>query len=80
MQVKHWSLFQAMGYVKSKRSVIFPNPGFQRQLLDFEKKLINHRKNTKAITDSCSKTTPTHKNLTSPKSFLKSSSNVEGLT
>jgi hypothetical protein len=43
MQEKNWSLFQAMGYVKSKRSVIYPNPGFQRQLLDFEKKLINSR-------------------------------------
>jgi len=39
MHEKNWSLFQAMGYVKSKRSVIYPNPGFQRQLLDYEKKM-----------------------------------------
>jgi len=46
MHEKNWSLFQAMGYVKSKRSVIYPNPGFQRQLLDYEKKMSENRKNT----------------------------------
>jgi len=33
------SMFDAMAFVKSKRSVIYPNPGFQRQLLDYEKKI-----------------------------------------
>ena len=52
MQEKKWSLFQAMGHVKQKRSVIYPNPGFQRQLLDFEKKLMNSRKMTAQLIDS----------------------------
>ena len=37
-------MFQAMSFVKGKRSVVYPNPGFQRQLMDYEKKLISSRK------------------------------------
>ena len=44
-----------MGYVKSKRSVIYPNPGFQRQLLDFEKKLMDNRRNTTAAAQKMDK-------------------------
>ena len=40
MQEYGYNMFQALSYVKSKRSVVYPNPGFQRQLLDYEKKLI----------------------------------------
>jgi protein-tyrosine phosphatase len=29
----------AMTYVRKRRPIIFPNPGFQRQLFDFEKHL-----------------------------------------
>jgi len=35
-----------MSVLKEKRSVIFPNPGFQRQLLDYEKKIIGEKKLT----------------------------------
>ena len=52
MQEKNWTLFQAMGHVKGRRSVIYPNPGFQRQLLDFEKKLINSRRGTVMLAES----------------------------
>ena len=44
MQEFGYNMFQAMSYVKSKRNVIYPNPGFQRQLMDFEKKLISGRR------------------------------------
>lgn len=68
-----------MGFVKSKRSVIFPNPGFQRQLLDFEKKLINNRKNTKQIADSMSKSTNMFQShAISPSSFIKSGMMANG--
>lgn len=30
MQQYNMGMFEAMAYVKSKRSVVFPNPGFQR--------------------------------------------------
>ena len=44
MQEYGYNMFQALSYVKSKRSVVYPNPGFQRQLLDYEKKLIQQKK------------------------------------
>ena len=73
MHENNWTLFQAMGHVKSKRSVIFPNPGFQRQLLDYEKKLINTRRNTTLIAESM----PEHHKLflqtNSPLAFLQKS-------
>ena len=31
------SMFDAMSFVRRKRPIIFPNPGFQKQLLQFEK-------------------------------------------
>ena len=44
MQEYGYNMFQALSYVKTKRSVVYPNPGFQRQLLDYEKKLIQQKK------------------------------------
>ena len=52
MQEKGMSIFEAMSLVKSKRSCIFPNPGFQRQLLDFERKLAANKKATVNMIDS----------------------------
>jgi hypothetical protein len=39
MQEHGMGMFDAMSYVRRRRPIIFPNPGFQRQLLDFEKHL-----------------------------------------
>lgn len=39
MQEHSMNMFYALTLVKQRRPVVFPNPGFQRQLLDFEKKL-----------------------------------------
>lgn len=39
MQEHGLGMFDAMSFVRRKRPIIFPNPGFQRQLLDFEKYL-----------------------------------------
>ena len=44
MQEFGYNLFQAMSFVKSKRSVVYPNPGFQRQLVDYEKKLLSNKR------------------------------------
>jgi hypothetical protein len=33
------SLFDALTHTRKRRPIIFPNPGFQRQLMDYEKKL-----------------------------------------
>lgn len=60
-----------MGYVKSKRSVIYPNPGFQRQLLDFEKKLIASRRSTAHIAETMPKQQQASMGVSSPMSFLK---------
>ena len=37
------SLFDALSHTRKKRPIIFPNPGFQRQLFEFEKKLKSAR-------------------------------------
>lgn len=47
MKYKHMSLKQAYDYVQSRRSVARPNPGFWRQLIDYEKRL-THQKQTQA--------------------------------
>ena len=39
MQEHEMSLFDAMSLTRKKRPIIHPNPGFQKQLFDFEKKL-----------------------------------------
>ena len=39
MHEKKLSMFAALSAVKQKRPCAFPNPGFQRQLLEYEKKL-----------------------------------------
>jgi protein-tyrosine phosphatase len=44
MEEHDLNMFQSLSLLKSKRSVIFPNPGFQRQLLDFERKLMGQKK------------------------------------
>lgn len=59
-----------MGHVKARRSVIYPNPGFQRQLLDFEKKLINSRRGTVMLADSMNKGHQQHLAQNSPLNFL----------
>jgi hypothetical protein len=33
------SLFDAMSLTRKKRPIIHPNPGFQKQLFDFERRL-----------------------------------------
>lgn len=45
MRKNAWSLSQALKFVKEKRSVVFPNPGFMRQLRLWEKKVKNNGKN-----------------------------------
>lgn len=37
-------MLHALGFLRQKRSVVFPNAGFQRQLLDFEKHLLHRTK------------------------------------
>jgi protein-tyrosine phosphatase len=32
-------MLDAMTYTRKKRSIIFPNPGFQKQLFEYEKQL-----------------------------------------
>jgi hypothetical protein len=39
MQELGMSLIDALSHTRKKRPIIFPNPGFQRQLIEFEKKL-----------------------------------------
>jgi hypothetical protein len=39
MQQHEMSLFDAMSLTRKKRPIIHPNPGFQKQLFDYEKKL-----------------------------------------
>ena len=39
MAVYGMTMYEAMSYVRKKRSIIFPNIGFQRQLMDFERLL-----------------------------------------
>jgi hypothetical protein len=39
MAVHKMTMFEAMSYVRKRRSIIFPNIGFQRQLMDFERLL-----------------------------------------
>lgn len=41
MKYKHMSLREAYDYVKTRRSVIRPNQGFWRQLIEYEKRLNN---------------------------------------
>ncbi|CAF0788467.1 unnamed protein product [Brachionus calyciflorus] len=41
MKYKNMSLKSALDLVSSKRSCVRPNPGFWRQLVDYEKKLLN---------------------------------------
>lgn len=55
MQEYDWTMFQAMSFVKDRRGIIHPNPGFQRQLLDFEKKLLQNRRATATIASTISK-------------------------
>jgi len=62
-----------MGFVKSKRSVIFPNPGFQRQLLEFEKKLITSRRGTALIAETLPKNRQVVLSDASPLTFLQES-------
>eukprot|EP00347_Sterkiella_histriomuscorum_P016112 403354447 len=39
MQDKGMPFFEAMSYVRKRRHIVFPNFGFQRQLMDFERQL-----------------------------------------
>lgn len=39
MKTRSWTFQQAMGFVKQKRRVIFPNYGFQQQLRVFQREL-----------------------------------------
>ena len=36
-------LLDALTFVRKKRPIVFPNPGFQKQLHDFERKLKTQR-------------------------------------
>ncbi|CAD8192376.1 unnamed protein product [Paramecium octaurelia] len=47
MRNKGWTYSEAISYVKSKRFVICPNSGFQRQLKNFEKQLRQLKENEK---------------------------------
>ena len=73
MQEKNWTLFQAMGFVKSKRSVIYPNPGFQRQLLDYERKLLGHRRTTQEIAETLPKSQQQNLSDNTPLDYLQKS-------
>lgn len=44
MQRKEWPLEKAFQFVREKRMIIGPNPGFMRQLRNFEAKLVKERK------------------------------------
>lgn len=37
MQESNMPFFEAMSYVRKRRHIVFPNFGFQRQLMDFER-------------------------------------------
>jgi protein-tyrosine phosphatase len=37
--------FEAMSYVRKRRHIVFPNFGFQRQLMDFERQLKTRNRN-----------------------------------
>jgi hypothetical protein len=39
MKEHELSLFDAMSLTRKKRPIIHPNPGFQKQLFDYEKRL-----------------------------------------
>jgi Dual specificity phosphatase, catalytic domain len=39
MQEHSMSLFNALSHTRKRRPIIFPNPGFQKQLFDFERRL-----------------------------------------
>jgi protein-tyrosine phosphatase len=39
MQELEMSLFDALTHTRKRRSIIFPNPGFQRQLMEYERKI-----------------------------------------
>ena len=39
MQDLEMSLFDALTHMRKRRPIIFPNPGFQRQLMDYERKI-----------------------------------------
>eukprot|EP00347_Sterkiella_histriomuscorum_P018198 403346415 len=47
MQEHSKSFFDAMSHVRKRRPIIFPNPGFQRQLMEFERTL--KRNQTKKV-------------------------------
>jgi hypothetical protein len=49
MQEHSMNMFEALHFVKQKRNSVFPNAGFQRQLMDFEKKLADQRAFNKKV-------------------------------
>jgi protein-tyrosine phosphatase len=52
MKHKNMSLNSAYDHVSARRSVVRPNPGFWRQLQEFEKKLINAYKSSSSSSNS----------------------------
>lgn len=44
MKKNGWTYFQAHAFVKKRRSVIWPNPGFVRQMKNYENKLKEENK------------------------------------
>ena len=39
MQEHQMSLYDALSHTRKRRPIIFPNPGFQKQLFEFDRKL-----------------------------------------
>lgn len=39
MHKNKWTFHKTFGFVRSKRKIVCPNPGFERQLRNFEKQL-----------------------------------------
>ena len=56
MTEKRWTLTQAYKYVKSKRDIVYPNWGFQKQLKKIEIKLgfINKKQYEKEVKEKTS--------------------------
>ena len=44
MKKRGWEFKRTLAFVKSKRAIVYPNPGFLRQLENYEKALIKSLK------------------------------------
>jgi protein-tyrosine phosphatase len=39
MSKNKWTFLKTLGFVRAKRRIVCPNPGFERQLKNFEKQI-----------------------------------------